>query len=148
MKIIPVVGKTYYGKWFHYSKPWKQRQRNGEYKEFNERRDVFTVKRALIVTPCHACPCRRAFMEFCGEFDSWECSLGAEVVEMHVRMTDENWLNGSLSTDSNNMVVGSENCPLISIHHKGGTFLKPTATVTVYEIKDSRQYRQKMEVPK
>jgi hypothetical protein len=145
MKIIPVVGKTYYGKWFHYSKPWKQRQLNGEYKEFNERRSTYKVKRALTVTPCHSCPCR-CIIEDCGEFDHWGCSLGAEVVELPTRMDNKYYLDSSLTTDSE--VIGSEDCPLISIQHRGGVYLKPTATVTVYEIKDSSQYRQKMEVPK
>lgn len=145
MKIIPVVGKTYYGKWVHYSKPWKQRQLNGEYKEFNERRSTYKVKRALTVTPCYGCPCRRAIEEY-GEFDRWGCSLGAEVVELPTRMDNKYYLDSSLTTDSS--VIGSEDCPLISIQHRGGTFFKPTRTVTVYEIRDGSQYRLKGEASK
>ena len=144
MKIVPVVGETYYGHWRHYDKTWKQRRLNGEYEEYNEARSTYTVKRALNVTPCHACPCRRAFMEHCGEFDSWECSLGADVVELPTRMDNKHYLDGSLTTDGE--VIGSENCPLIAVQHKCGTFLKPAALVTVYEIEDSSEYRLVPEV--
>ena len=144
MKIVPVVGETYYGNWRHYKESWRLRRLNGQYEEYNEARSTYTVKRALNVTPCHACPCRRPCMDFHGEFDSWECSLGADVVHLPTRMDNKHYLDHSLTTD--NFVIGSENCPLIAVQHKVGTFLKPAALVTVYEIEDSSEYRLVPEV--
>lgn len=144
MKIVPVVGETYYGNWRHYPRGF-QWCVNGVTVDYNEQRDTYTVKRALTITPCHSCPCHCAVMNYHGEFDCWGCSLGAEVVEMPTRMSDErSYFKGSIRPDFS--VVGSENCPLISIQHKNGTYLKPTATVTVYEIDDEAENRLVAEV--
>jgi hypothetical protein len=141
MKIVPVVGKTYYGNWRHYTRTYQSYRGDN----FNEQRSVFIVRRALNVTPCHSCPCHSVVIDFHGEFDCWGCSLKATVVEMPTRMSDENSHHeGEFRPDCE--VVGSEDCPLVSIQHRDGTYLKPTATVTVYEIERDVENRLVPEV--